>query len=323
MKMRDRLFGFLFQAESDSWLAILRIGLGLQIICYALSLRHDWNALYAGEANVFISRDLTEAILRIENPLVPQIGFFVTLGKQTGLSEQATLSILWMLLFCAGCTLLLGFFSRSSAVLAWLLHLCAAKSGDFFAYGLDNLMTIGLFYLAIAPLPDRYALDVKLWKSAMANPARLGFHRRVLQVHLCVIYFFSGLTKCLGDGWWNGASIWRALTRPPFNIIPLELLAAGRMVLPLAGMAVCLIETGYPVFIWLRKTRSLWLISVVAMHMAIGLSMGLLLFSLIMVILNVAAFGADGFALPRRVSRWFVGVSTRKTPQQSAIFRAA
>src|ERR1051325_8175724 len=294
MKLRERINGFLFPRAADRWLTLLRVGLGLQILFYGLSFRRDWNTLFAGEGSAFISRDLTEAILKIDNPFGPQIGWFVALGEPT------TLSILWLLLFGAGCALVLGLFCRSSAVIIWLLHLCAAKSGDFFAYGLDNLMTIGLFYLAIAPLPDGYALDSKLWRAKQINPARLGFHRRLLQLHLCVIYFFSGLTKCLGAGWWNGASIWRALTRPPFNVIPLDLLTSWQFVFPFLGIAVCVIETGYPVFIWPRRTRLVWLVCILGMHIAIGLSMGLLLFASIMLVLNVAAFGPGSSLMARQ-----------------------
>jgi hypothetical protein len=316
-KFREQTLAFLFAVDSGRWLAFLRVGLALQIVCYCLSLRRDWNALFTGEGNLFVSRDLTEAILRIENPFGPQIGWFVGLGNQFGLNEQTTLSILWGLLLCAGGCLLIGCFSRSAAVIAWLVHLCATKSGDYLAYGVDNLTTLGLFYLAIAPLPDCYALDSKLWRGRRIDPARLGFHRRVLQLHLCAIYFFSGLTKCLGAGWWNGASIWRALTRAPFNVLPVELLVSWKVVLPFVGIAVCVLETAYPVFIWLKKTRFVWLVSVVAMHIAIGLSMGLLLFSLIMVVLNVAAFGPGSLALFRQSWR-SSGVSVGPTQARVA-----
>jgi hypothetical protein len=46
----------------------------------------------------------------------------------------------------------------------------------------------------------------------------------------------------------------------------------------------------------LRKTRFFWLAGVVLMHLGIGLSMGMYLFSLIMMILNLAAFGPGLFA---------------------------
>jgi hypothetical protein len=311
----QRISNFVFPPDSDRWLALLRLGLGLQIFFYSLSLRHDWNALFTGEGNLFISRDLTEAILKIENPFVPQIGWFVALGNHISLGEQTTLSILWTILLCSSCALVLGVFCRAAAILTWVLHLCAAKSGDFFAYGLDNVMTIGLFYLAIAPLPDRLALDSWLWRKQAIDPVRLGFHRRILQLHLCVIYLFSGLTKCLGAGWWNGASIWRALSRPPFNVLPLELLVSWKFLFPALGIAVCMLETGYPVFIWLKTTRLIWLAAVVMMHLGIGLSMGLNLFSLIMVVLNVAAFGPGSWTLFRESLPLFP--STRIEPQPS------
>ncbi len=293
IRFREHLSGFLFSPDSDRWLALLRFGLSFHVALYCLSLRGDWNELFAGDGNGFISRDLTEAILKVENPFVPRLGWMVSLGSHLGLNEQTILSIVWTLLLSASSCLLLGLFCRSSALIAWLLHLGAVKSGDFLAYGMDNFTTIGLFYLAIAPLPDRYALDSKLWKSSTKDLRLLGFHRRVLQVHLCAIYFFSGITKCLGAGWWTGASMWRALTRPPFNVIPLQLLLSWKVVLPFLGITVCLIEMGYPVFIWLKRTRLVWLVCVLGMHIAIGLTMGLYLFSLIMIILNAAAFGPD------------------------------
>ena len=103
------------------------------------------------------------------------------------------------------------------------------------------------------------------------------------------------------SGWWNGSNLWRALTRPPFNVIPPEILVKWKLLFPIMGIAICLIETGYPVFIWLKKTRSLWLATVLMMHVAIGVMMGMYLFALVMIVLNLAAFGPDGFLFPHKV----------------------
>ena len=286
---KERLFGFLFPAETDNWLVILRLGLGLQITLYSLTLRNDWNDLLGGAG--VSSRNVAEALLSVESHFVPRLGWFVALGEQLGLREETVLAVAWICLVVVGCSLLLGLACRLSAILAWFLHLCAAESGGFASYGVDNFMTIGLFYLMLSPLPDRCSLDWRLRKSRSRNPQLLGFWRRVLQFHLCVIYFFSGLTKCLGSGWWNGSSIWRALIGPPFNIIDPEILVRGQLVFPIAGIVICLLETGYPFFIWNNKTRSTWLIGICGMHILIGLAMGMWLFSLVMIVLNVAAFG--------------------------------
>jgi len=289
--LRKRIVELLFPAESDMWLSILRFGVGAQVTFYSSSLRNDWNYLLSGTGTGLISRDLAEALLSVESHFVPRLGWLVALGVHLGLREEAVLSVAWICLLAAGCGLLLGLACRFSAIAAWFLHLCAAKSGGFVSYGVDNFMTIGLFYLMLSPLPDRYSLDLRLRKSRSKDPQLFGFWRRVLQVHLCLIYFFSGLTKCLGSGWWDGSNLWRALIRPPFNIIPPEILVRWNYFLPALGISICLIETGYPVFIWLKKTRMIWLICIFGMHIAIGLTMGMYLFALLMIILNAAAFG--------------------------------
>jgi uncharacterized membrane protein YphA (DoxX/SURF4 family) len=288
--LRDRVFEFLFPAESDNWLAILRLGLGLQLTSYSLSLRNDWNYLLSGTAGL-INRNLTEALLSVESHFAPRFGWLVALGTRVGLREETVLSVAWICLLAAGCSLLIGLACRFSAILAWFLHLCAAKSGGFVSYGVDNFMTIGLFYLMLSPLPDRFSLDWRLRKSRPRDPQLLGFWHRVLQLHLCVIYFFSGLAKCLGSGWWDGSNIWRALIRPPFNILDPEILVRWKYLFPVAGIFICVLEIGYPFFIWNSKTRKIWLICICAMHAGIGLTMGMYLFALIMIVLNVAAFG--------------------------------
>jgi hypothetical protein len=289
---KERLVAFLFQAATDTWLTLLRLGLGLVVTLFSVSLRSDWNHLLAGTTGL-INRNLAEAILSLDTRLAPRLGWLVAWGQRFGLTEGVVLSIAWFCLFGAGCMLLIGFACRFNAILAWLLQLCAAKSGAFLAYGVDHFMTIGLFYLMLSPLPDRYSADWQLRKLRPKNPQLLGFWQRVLQLHLCVIYFFSGLTKCLGSGWWDGSSVWRALIRPPFNIVDPELLMRWKYFLPIAGIFIWALEIGYPFFIWSSKTRIFWLMCICALHAGIGLAMGMYLFAAVMIVLNVAAFGQN------------------------------
>jgi hypothetical protein len=234
---------------------------------------------------------LGEAISSFDSPFIPRLGWLVILGGHVGVGEETVLSIAWACLLCMGCLLLLGLFCRPAAIVAWLLHLCAAESGGLLAYGADNFTTMGLFYLMLSPLPDRYSLDHRLIKTKTRDPQLLGFWQRVLQLHMCIVYFIGGLAKCLGSGWWDGSNLWRALTRPPFNIISPDILIRFKYALPILGISICLLEVGYVFFIWMKKTRFVWLVCILAMHVAIGLTMGMYLFALVMIVLNVAAFG--------------------------------
>lgn len=301
--MGARLRAFLFPPVSDLWLSLLRFGLGAQVTLYAWSLRTDWNDLFTSRGQGLIDRVLSEAILSSQTAWTPRLGWWVKAGHGLGLSEAATLSFLWFALLIAGLLLLGGWACRTAAVTAWLLHLCTAKSGLLFSYGVDNFTTIGLFYLMIAPLPDALSLQARIRGRRAVAPERIGFHRRVLQLHLCLIYFFGGLAKCLGAGWWNGESIWRALSRQPFDLVPPSVLLRGAALLAPVGILVCLLETSYPLFIWSRRTRAIWLSAVVGMHLAIGLTMGLKLFALALIVLNLAAFGPEYFTQAQNMVR--------------------
>ncbi|MEN3370196.1 MAG: hypothetical protein V7609_2339 [Verrucomicrobiota bacterium] len=294
---------FLFPLESDLWLACLRVGLGLQVIFYALSLRGDWRDMFGPNANGLVGREIAEAILASDSVFAPRITWLTTMGSQAGLSEEAVLSLIWWLLLVAGGFLLIGLFSQGAAIAAWFIHLCAVGSGELLLYGADSFTSIGLFYLMLAPLPDGYTLDARWRRVRRDDPRLLGLFRRVLQLHLCLVYFFGGIAKSLGSGWWNGESVWRALTRPPFNVISPDILVSWRYLFPVAGILICILETGYIFFIWPKRTRLLWLICMLGAHVGIAITMGLYLFSFVMIVLNIAAFGAGLIRLPFRTKR--------------------
>jgi hypothetical protein len=69
------------------------------------------------------------------------------------------------------------------------------------------------------------------------------------------------------------------------------MLVKWKYLFPVAGVCICLLEMGYPFFIWHKRTRKIWLTCVCGMHIAIGLTMGMYLFASVMIVLNVAAFG--------------------------------
>jgi len=291
--LRASLLAFFFSPASDLWLALLRIGTGLELLLYCASLRGDWSHLFASNGEGLISRDLTEAVVSAEGGLIPTVSWLARGGAAVGLTDTVTVTAVWFVLVSASIFLVLGIFSRTSAVVAWLFHLCAVKSIGLMAYGVDNFTTTALFYLMLAPLPDAYSLDQR-WRKFPAKAAYWnGFGRRVLQLHVCVIYFFSGLTKMLGAGWWDGSNLWRAMTRAPFNHVPPGWIASVSCLLPAAGILIAVIETTYPVFMGWKRTRLVWLCLVLAMHAGIALTMGLYLFAFIMAVLNLAAFGSD------------------------------
>src|SRR5205823_6248939 len=112
-----RLQRFLFPPETDKWLAVLRVGLGLQVITNALFLRGDWHYLFASTGKGLVSRELGEAITAFDSPFIPKLGWLVALGRSINIREETVLSVARACLLCMG-FLLLVFLAASQY--AWV-----------------------------------------------------------------------------------------------------------------------------------------------------------------------------------------------------------
>src|SRR5437868_5591535 len=78
---KELLKEFLFSRESDHWLSVLRVGLGVHVILYALALQNDWTYLFGGAAEGLDGRALSEAFLVSQSPLVPRLSWLIGLAQ--------------------------------------------------------------------------------------------------------------------------------------------------------------------------------------------------------------------------------------------------
>src|SRR5438093_10927726 len=93
-----RALKFLFPPETETWLAVLRSGLGLQVVLYALFLRSDWHYLFLSSGKGLVGREVGEAISSFDSALIPTFGWLVALGRNLNMSEEAVLSGAWVCL---------------------------------------------------------------------------------------------------------------------------------------------------------------------------------------------------------------------------------
>lgn len=193
--------------------------------------------------------------------------------------------------------LLLGYRTRLAASIAWLSHTALMTSGQMAAYGVDMFAQIGLFYCLWFPVGHALSLDRSRRTGSVSDQsdrpsfgAWLGL--RILQLHVCIIYTSSGVEKALGEQWWNGESIWRAVMGAPLGSpIDCSFIAA----VPWLAVGLCwstlLLEAGVIVFVWHPRLRKLWLVGIVGMHVGIAVVLGLWTFSATMIVFDVTAFG--------------------------------
>ena len=205
-----------------------------------------------------------------------------------------------LVFFC----LMIGLFSRTMAVLGYLLAVSYAQRvspGAFF--GLDKINCLLALYLMLGPCGARFSLDrIRQLRRGDTSPALPSTSAtiaiRLIQLHLCVVYLFSGLAKLGGENWQAGTAVWWAVANFEYQSLDMTWLAGWPVLVALATHATVYWELFYGLLIWNRFARPLVLWMALLVHGGIALCMGMITFGLVMLIANLA------FVSPETVRRW-------------------
>jgi hypothetical protein len=221
--------------------------------------------------------------------------------------------------------LTLGLYTRPAAVLAWIGHISFINRGYLLWFGMDAVLAMLTLYLMIGPSGAVWSIDNVVRRfsrsqRALAAGERLGSESpaepswtanlsiRLIQVHMCIIYFCSGCAKLQGSLWWSGHAVWFTLMIPEFRLVDVSWIAKiqtmpwlPELVSSVAVAATILFEAGFPFLIYVRVLRPLMLFTAVALHVGIGFFMGLGAFGCAMLT------GVASFIAPSSL-QWVAGV---------------
>jgi vitamin K-dependent gamma-carboxylase-like protein len=277
---------FAFSPARAEPLAALRIGLALVLLVQAASIAPWYRELYGDEG--ILPPPLQDVLAR---PGLPCLNDLIRLFAPAGIGGAAVATAVASLYLLALTALLLGLRTRAAAVAAWLLHMVLMAAADGTNYGADQIAHVFLFYLLWAPSGAALSLDRCLGWAAPGPTPMARFSLRVIQVQLCIIYLTGGVAKAMSRPWWNGDSIWRSVMSPEYRQLDFSWLAQHPWIAVVAGWGVILVETGYAFLIWPRRTRRIWVLSAMALHLGTALFMGFTIFGGLMMVLTFAAFG--------------------------------
>jgi hypothetical protein len=217
-----------------------------------------------------------------------------------------------VIMFCFA----VGFCSRVTSVLTWLAMLSYIQRGYTSLFGMDTITNLVGLYLMIGPSGAAFSVDRLLARWWAARRARLnhepapvpappapsvsaGLALRLLQVNLSMIYLVSGLSKLLGNAWWAGNATW--LTMANYEFSPLgfrlymEVLRASakhrwlwELCIEPTTFATLAFEISFIFLIWRRRFRPILIIGAVLLHLGIAFFMGLVAFSIMMLVALLA-----------------------------------
>ncbi len=212
-----------------------------------------------------------------------------------------------LVFFC----LMIGLFSRSAAVLAFLLAVSYAQRispGAFF--GLDKVNVMFAMYLMLGHCGARYSVDrlLRLRRGEQASvvySTSANIAIRLIQIHLCIIYLFSGLAKLGGENWQAGTALWWAVANLEYQSLDMTWLAGWPVLVALLTHLTLFWELFYCCLVWNRFTRPLVLWTAIFVHGGIALAMGLMTFGLAMIFANLS------FLSPATVRAWVDPLASR------------
>lgn len=236
----------------------------------------------------------------------------------------------WLLLHqcvAIGASLLMmvGLATRLTMVVAWWMTLmvCHRLTGALF--GLDQIVVMLSMYLMLSNAGSQWSVDAWLRrKYATEHPDKLqpgswwswwlpanlpainnNVATRLIQLHLCVIYLFGGLSKMRGEMWFDGSALWYAIVNYEYQSLDLTWLGRWRLAVASLTAVTIFWETFYIATVWHRLTRPVTLALAVLVHGGIAVGLGMITFGSIMIIANLA------FIEPITLERWFGQRSVR------------
>lgn len=215
----------------------------------------------------------------------------------------------------------LGVFTRATSVLAFLITISYSQRVPVANFGLDQILGMLCLYLAIGPSGASLSVD-RWWKSHRArqrglelpvqrySSARLAV--RLIQMHMCVIYFWAGFAKLKGDSWFTGEAMWTVLANEDYQTMDLTWLAWAPFIPYLVAHVTVIWEMSFCILVWNKKLRPLMLLIGTGMHVGIGAFLGMWTFGLVM---TYAYFSFSEPAAWRRRLAWITGEKTTLTEE--------
>lgn len=283
-----RAHSFFNDPVSPAPLAILRILIAAFTLLQAILWYNDWLAFVGNDG--WIQWEISQALI---SDLTLHIAKVYNFFSFLPLSEDGFVMAFFWVYVSSAFFLLIGLFTRFFSLLTFLCHYILMCTIEVYVYGVDIFLQIALFYIMLMPVARLYSVDALLKRPPIGPSWEVTLSQRVLQIHMCLIYLSAGFEKLISSEWWSGNVIWRSMVQPDFKQYDLTWLADKPWLFIALSWFTIIVESLYFISVWIPRVRVFWLFAIIGLHIGICVFLGLWLFGLIMILLSVAAFGAD------------------------------
>lgn len=273
----------------DSWttlvraelLALLRIGLAIALLLDIFgTILPDADRLFGGgsygEPSLFA--------WMFENPRMHW-------SLLEGVSDHAAIRLaLWVWATATLC-LLVGWNTRVSAVLVWVLSVSFTNLNLYAINAGDHIRGMLLLYLMLVPCGAVWSVDARQRRRLVGSaPREVRVHPwalRLMLLQLALMYCASGICKMTGEDWTSGSSLYYVMRDTSLTRISADQFALPYIVTRLMTWTVLAWEVAFPLLIAVRRTRGIALWMGAAFHLGIFVTLEIGCFPLYLLALYV------------------------------------
>ncbi len=287
---------FWFTPRLPHTLGLLRIAVGAMLLYSHLVLASDLTS-FLGE-NAWVSNETARQL--------HDGTFGIADAARSYLWHLQSPAAIWthhlVTILITGC-FAVGFLTRLTAPAAWFLQLMYLHRLTGALFGLDQIVTYCAMYLMLAPCGSCFSLDAwirtrfqdriegsrfRSWMFPLALPSvAANIATRLLQLHLCVIYLFGGLSKARGQTWWDGTAMWYAIGNYEYQSLDTTWLVRYPRIFTAMTHLTLFWEVFYCALVWPRLTRPLAIGLAVVVHAGIATFLGMITFGTMMIAANM------------------------------------
>lgn len=177
--------------------------------------------------------------------------------------------------------------------------------------GADALLMIMSFYVMLSPCGAAFSLDARRAARARgtwADPLIVPWAQRLIQLHLCLIYFDTALMKCRGTSWLDGSALHYVLHNTEVGRFRLDPLTQYPMAVNFLTHSGLMIEFALAFLLWFRPTRRWIIVAGLSLHAGIHLMVNIPIFGEMMAACYLTFLAPDELdAVIRRLDprTWF------------------
>ncbi|MET0448562.1 MAG: HTTM domain-containing protein [Aeromicrobium sp.] len=197
-----------------------------------------------------------------------------------------------------GTLMMLGVYTRASTFMTLFLWVSLYVSNPFVGSGGDAILRMVLLYMCFTDAGRHWSVDARIrerrgqvrglvpaWMSTTSHNLAM-----ILIVHqIVMVYLASSFWKLQSAVWKDGTAVYFPLQTDaysPWNDVLHPLYASSTFIAGATYTAI-VVQLFFPVLLIYRPTRFVALVAITFMHLGIGLLMGIMYFSLVMIAVDM------------------------------------